>query len=204
MWITDSNRSRNFLGQNYRFQSPRIPDSTSKIRVTLPRVNKKQSRFSSVITTNVSITCKFVTLPTLKHPSTLFGTEVRGYSISRFGWDSILPGFYLFRNFEGKIEKKGITCRDSSVLNFILFFKKPEICKISDKLEPLKHTFCLLHVWKLYLCKSALFQNRSYKWNLQVKKMCICRYISCMCCYYIFIYFLIYYRGLLQSRKTWY
>ena len=133
-------------------------------------MNKKQSRFSSVITTNVSITCKFATLPTLKHPSTLFGTEVRGYSISRFGRDSILPGFYLFRNFEGKIEKKGITCRDSSVLNFILLFKKPEICKISDKLEPLKHSFCLLHVWKLYLCKLALFQNRSYKMELTSKK----------------------------------
>ena len=108
MWITDSNSSRNFLGQNYRFQSPRIPDSTSKIRVTLPRVNKKQSRFSSVITTNVSITCKFATLPTLKHPSTLFGTEVRGYSISRFGRDSIFPGFYLFRNFEGKNKKRAL------------------------------------------------------------------------------------------------
>ena len=168
MWVTDSNRSRNFLGQNYRFQSPRIPDSTSKIRVTLPRVNKKQSRFSSVITTNVSITCKFATLPTLKHPSTLFGTEVRGYSISRFGRDSILPGFYLFRNFEGKIEKKGITCRDSSVLNFILLFKKPEICKISDKLGPLKHTFCLLHVWKtvslqISVISKQKLQNGTYK-----------------------------------------
>ena len=156
-------------------------------------MNKKQSRFSSVITTNVSITCKFAALPTLKHPSTLFGTEVRGYSISRFGRDSIFPGFYLFRNFEGKNEKKGITCRDSSVLNFILFFKKPEICKISDKLELLKHTFCLLHVWKLYLCKLALFQNRSYKMELTSKKKCVFvdTYPACVVITFLYIFWFI-------------
>ena len=108
MWITDSNSSRNFLGQNYRFQSPRIPDSTSKIRVTLPRVNKKQSRFSSVITTNVSITCKFATLPTLKHPSTLFGTEVRGYSISRLGETVFFRGFIYFVILKAKMKKRAL------------------------------------------------------------------------------------------------
>ena len=64
-----------------------------------------------------------------------------------------------------------IKFRYSSVLNFILFFKKPQkFVKFLDKLEPLKDTFCLLHMWKLYLCKLALFQNRSYKMELTSKK----------------------------------
>lgn len=106
MWITDSNRSRNFLGQNYRFQSPRIPDSTSKIRVTLPRVNKKQSRFSSVITTNVSIICKFATLSTLKHPSTFLVLKFAGtlfLDLGETAW-----GFIYFVILKAKMKKRAL------------------------------------------------------------------------------------------------
>ena len=58
-------------------------------------------------------------------------------------------GFY-FRNFNRQLSKNGIRLRDSSVLNFILCFKKMELFYISDKLEQAdedeRYMMALLHM----------------------------------------------------------
>ena len=97
--------------------------------------------------------------------------------------ETVFHGVLFFTISTGTYEKGHWIC-DSSVLNFILFFRSLNFLKF----QAIQIKVIAKFSTPAHLCKLTLFHNRTYKMELTstepVNSLCICRKISCMCCCY--------------------